>query len=220
MNIKIDVNEALRYLGCKAYDAELAKIATECINEIKVTMTPRWTYRVFSVCPDDYGVKILDSDINFKSNDIKTLLKYSNQCIIMAVTLGAAIDKRISLYQKTNMSKAVVYDACASAAVEGLCDYVTGLIKADDIVKFLTMRFSPGYGDFDISYQKSVINLTDAYKHIGLTATSSMLLTPSKSVTAIMGITDKPYMVSRGGCESCVNFQNCAYRKSGSLCER
>ncbi len=219
MNIKTDINEALRYLGCKEYNKELAEECTQCINEINEIMTPRWAYGVFAICPENCGVKLLNTDIIFTSKDINKLLRCSEKCVIMAVTLGAAVDKRISFYQKTDMSKAVVFDACASATVEALCDYVTEIIKLKENVKYLTMRYSPGYGDFDISVQKKIIAVTDAYKRIGLTTTSSMLLTPTKSVTAVMGITNEPYMVSFGGCECCSNYNTCAFRKSGNTCK-
>ena len=48
-------------------------------------------------------------------------------------------------------------------------------------------RFSPGYGDFDIVYQKDIFAILDCPKRIGLTLNSSLMMSPSKSVTAIIG---------------------------------
>lgn len=212
MNIKTDIIEALRYLGCKTYDSELADTAKQCINEINSIMTPRWTYRVYSVCPDNCGVKIIDNDYYIKSCDIQKLLKNSDKCVIMAATLGTEVDKKIAYYQKIDMSKAVIFDACASATVEALCDYAQQQIKSIENVKFLTMRYSPGYGDFDIEEQKKVLELTDAYRKIGLTTNSSYVLTPLKSVTAVMGITDEPYMICYNSCNNCSKNKTCAFK--------
>ncbi len=211
--MKVDIKEALRYLGCKEENPELMASAGECIDEILNITTPHITYEVYDILVNEGEVKIKNTDIVFKSCDLAKLLKHSKRCVIMAATLGCAVDKRIAFYQKTDMEKAVVFDACASAAVEALCETAAGQIKSQEIVKYLTIRFSPGYGDLSLSYQKEMINLTDSYKKIGLTATSSMLLTPTKSVTAIMGITDTPYMLTREGCENCPAFNDCKYKK-------
>ena len=50
------------------------------------------------------------------------------------------------------------------------------------------MRFSPGYGDFDLKYQKDILEYLDANKKIGISLTDSLMMIPTKSITAIIGI--------------------------------
>ena len=71
------------------------------------------------------------------------------------------------------------------------------------------MRYSPGYGDLSLESQKQVFALLNPPKYIGVTLNDSLLMSPSKSVTGIIGI---------GGCdkkEDCANcnLENCEYRK-------
>ena len=52
----------------------------------------------------------------------------------------------------------------------------------------LEPRFSPGYGDLPLSAQKNIFAVLDPERRIGLTLNSSLLMSPSKSVTAFVGL--------------------------------
>ena len=60
------------------------------------------------------------------------------------------------------------------------------LLKAEGV--FLKPRFSPGYGDLPLSMQTDIFRVLDCPRKVGLTLNNSLLMSPSKSVTAIMGI--------------------------------
>lgn len=214
MNINIDTKEVMRYMGCSE-NTPVSDAIINCINEIKDIMTPRFTYKVFDIEIFGESVSLIGTNVVIKSKDIATLLKNSKKCIILCATIGTNVDKKISLYQATDMEKAMYMDAAASSAIESVCETAVQQIKTQEIVKNLTIRYSPGYGDFDIGYQKEILNLTDAYKKIGLTSTSSMMLTPLKSVTAIIGITDKPYMTTYS-CGNCNLKDVCNYKGCGN----
>ena len=77
---------------------------------------------------------------------------------------------------------------------------------------YLKPRFSPGYGDLDISYQKDFIRLLDTPKKIGLSLTNGGMLAPTKSVTAIIGITNTDFR-AKNKCSSC-NSSNCEFREN------
>lgn len=209
--MKTDFNEVLRYLGCPSPDESTVNTIKSCSEEIESKITPYRTYRIFPVMSDENGVKFLGSDIYFQSRDLSRLFINCRRCAVIAATLGYAADKLISLYGKTDVSRAVIMDACCSSAIEWVCDDIEREIKEKENVKFLTIRFSPGYGDFDIKNQKSLLNMIDAQKKTGLCVNSSMLLTPMKSVTAVIGISDKP-VYTKNKCEMCGNRENCIYK--------
>ena len=79
--------------------------------------------------------------------------------------------------------------------------------------KWLRPRFSPGYGDFDIHHQDDILRMLDTAKKIGLTMTDSYMLTPTKSVTAIIGISDTQEKCHIKGCEACEK-KDCIYRRN------
>ena len=76
-------------------------------------------------------------------------------------------------------------DALCSAAIEGFCDLLNARLAEGLSTR---ARFSPGYGDMSLEYQRDFISVLDAGKNIGLALTQSLMLTPTKSVTALIGI--------------------------------
>ena len=79
--------------------------------------------------------------------------------------------------------------------------------------KGMRPRFSPGYGDFDIHHQEEILRMLDAHKKIGLSMTESCMLTPTKSVTALIGFAEKEMDCPKSGCEACEK-KDCIYRRA------
>ncbi|MDO5123950.1 MAG: Vitamin B12 dependent methionine synthase activation subunit [Eubacteriales bacterium] len=175
------VREGLRYCGCRdSRDEELYLLAKECLGELCERITPK------AVCVK-LPVKVQGSEVDFgfcrhESKSLVTFLKDSRQIGIFCATLGVGADMLISRYSPILPSKAVITDGVAGALIECFCDKICeGYFKADP-----RERFSPGYGDLPLEMQKYILTFTDANLKIGLTLTDSMLLTPTKSVTAIV----------------------------------
>src|SRR5699024_4636248 len=95
-----------------------------------------------------------DGKLKLPGEDIKNHLSKSKECLLIAATLGHAVDTRIRYYEKVSMNNAVILDACATAAIEQICDKICIEIQ-DQLAKDkrLTYRFSPGYGDLPIQIQ-------------------------------------------------------------------
>ena len=106
------------------------------------------------------------------------------------MTAGLSADRLISRYALTNTAKSVMCDALFSAAVEGICERLEREIALREKNSRFRPRFSAGYGDLDLSVQKDIIALLSADKKIGLSLTDSLQMTPSKSVTAFLGVID------------------------------
>jgi len=155
---------------------------------------------------------------SIRSNDLGMVLRHCKSCVLMAATLGSDVDRLISRVQKEDMSDAVLIDALASAEIEHLCDTVeSDLIEKISQQEFLTMRFSPGYGDLPLEVSDKLLDALNAKKEIGINMTKSFMLVPVKSVTAIIGISDRKE--SRGrNCSLCSISEVCKYRKGGVFC--
>ena len=109
---------------------------------------------------------------------------------------------------------AVVLQACAAAELEEYCDEQQKKISTE-LEKsglYLRPRFSPGYGDFPIEFQEPIMRMLDCAKKIGLTMTDSYMMSPTKSVTAIIGISTEKERCPISGCEAC-GKKDCAYRR-------
>lgn len=82
----------------------------------------------------------------------------------------------------------------------------------------MTWRFSPGYGDLPLETQRELVRVLDTHRKIGVSLTGSCLMMPSKSVTAILGISDTKRDERKNKCDFCNNRERCAFRKRGTRC--
>ncbi|ACA54231.1 methionine synthase [Clostridium botulinum] len=221
-NLNIDKNQVLRYLGYRGqeFSSEIDNLIEECIKEIKTLVDLRATYKYSSVHTNNQ-VNLVDINLKLKGKDILHHLEKSNKCCVMAATLGNKVDRKILYYEKVNMTKAVILDACATTAIEEYCDLIENEVKKESEKDKLNInwRYSPGYGDLDISIQKDLLRSLDAERTIGLTVSSHNILIPRKSVTAIIGIIPKEIVVNKKSCSNCNKFSSCKFRKIGEICE-
>ncbi len=126
------------------------------------------------------------------SNLCKNLCE-CKKAIVFCATVGIELDRLIKKYERIAPSKAVMLHAFGSERVEALCDAFCDDIKAE-YGKFgmkCCARFSPGYGDFDIKFQKDIFRALDIPKNIGVSLNDNLFMTPSKSVTAIIGLKEE-----------------------------
>ena len=111
-------------------------------------------------------------------------------------------------------------DACASTAIENICNnFESDMRRAVEAEgRYLTDRFSPGYGDLPIAEQPKFFALLDMTRRIGVSLTPTTIMVPRKSVTAIMGIARTPQPHRPPDCEHCLMFRTCPFRKAGRRC--
>lgn len=222
IEINIDENEVLRYLGYKGQkiEEELLLKIRDTIEEGKKLFAPKVIYKEYPINILENGVDVVGTTLVLEGNDIKKLLIGSNRCILMAATIGNYIEKKIRLYERIDLTRGMILDSVSTTAVEELCDKVCALIEKDIIEDFedLTFRYSPGYGDLSLNIQKNFIEVLDATRKIGVNVSEHMLLFPRKSVTAIVGIRKKLGKKTKKSCINCKNYENCLYRKEENSC--
>lgn len=215
----IDKKEALRYMGYRGQklDENMEKLLDACIKEVQDISKNSFTYEIFDIERVEEGVSLKGTTLILRGEDIAVHLLKSEKCAVMAVTLGLETDRRIAFYSKTNLTKGLVFDACAAASVESLCDMIQAEIevKAKTMGLATTSRYSPGYGDFSIENQKEIGRVLKVYERIGLSVNESSIMIPRKSVTAVIGMQRERCIVENHKCISCKNT-NCLYRKDGN----
>ena len=181
--LNIKKAEALRYAGVKGEcDENTLKLYDKAFELLKENLNPKAVYKCVEVSYTHEGV-IIDGD-EIKSTGLKKFLKGAKGCGILAATAGIEADRLINRYSYVEPSLALMIDALSAAAVEALCNKLC----CKDFNVEEQCRFSPGYSDFPIDYQKRIIKALSAELSIGVTLNSSLLLSPSKSVTAIVPI--------------------------------
>lgn len=204
-----DKKEILRYAGAKENTPEISKLIESCIEEVKDKLTYKVCYGVFPI-----SVKGNMVDLSFMETESKSLAKNLVHCksiILFGATVGIEIDRLISRYGKISPSRALIFQAIGAERIEILCDEFTKHIQKE--YGATVPRFSPGYGDLPLELQKDFFRVLEPSKRIGLTLNESMLMTPTKSVTAIIGITDGTCEGPEHSCKNC-NKTDCVYRRT------
>ena len=121
-------------------------------------------------------------------------------------------------WEARDMARAAVMDFCGSAWAESVCDEAEREIRSRFPGKYCTDRFSPGYGDLPLNLQADFLRVLDAGRKLGITANESFLLLPCKSVTAVIGLSDRPQGAKIRDCGVCGLRENCEYRTRGETC--
>lgn len=218
----INKEEVLRYLGYKNQELDqiTSTLISDSIEEIRSLIDERYIFEVFDIFRKENKLILKGSNFELKGNDIKKHLKDSQQCILLGVSLGHKVDTRIRYYEKTSMDKALILDACATAAIEEIsnriCEEIKRKLKKDN--KTLTRRYSPGYGDLPLNIQGDFLSMINAEKEIGLTSTPNSILIPRKSITAIMGVIDIKDEKIKSSCLNCNNYNTCMFSKGDERC--
>ena len=217
--MELDVLDALRYLGAGDCPPERARQEMAAVaRELTERLWPKYTYRVFSLNHEPEGIRLVEADILLRGVLAKTMLADCRQAAVLACTLGAEFDALLRAEQARDMGKAAMLNACGSALVESGCDEVEEKIAERFPGHFLTDRFSPGYGDLPLSLQPSICAALDTQRRLGVVVSDSYLMNPVKTVTAVIGLAEKPQMARIRGCAFCAMRETCALRKGGKRC--
>ena len=216
--MKISVADAVRYMGAGEGNAEIRRMTAETAEELERKITPRRTWRTFRTEIRADGVFLPEAGETLRGALAKNMLAECDTAVILLCTLGAEFEKMQRAQEARNMARAVVLDACGSAWVEAGCDAAEEEIAARFPGKYRTDRFSPGYGDLPLESQEWILRVLNAGRRLGVTETASHLLIPAKSVTAVIGLSDRPQGAKIRGCAYCALREECAYRERGTRC--
>ena len=202
--ISIDPKEVAVYLGYYSANGIDPKIIDECIAEI----TDCASYKAcFAKVP------VTDGGIDFGCLKAcgKSLQKNLEGCdfaYVLAATTGFEVQRLIERNSVISPLKGLVTDCAGSAAIEAFCDKINSALDGSELLR---PRFSPGYGDLPLECQKGITEFLGTSKNIGLSLTESMMMTPVKSVTAIIGIGKEKNKCTGPGCMIC-RKTDCPYR--------
>ena len=211
--INIEISEVLRYLGYKnnKADDDITEKINKCIKIIKHLLVCRACFEEFEL---KTGEDIIFANIKTSSKSLKKNLGDCKSVIVFVATIGMGVERELLKNSISSPSAAVIYQAVATAFIEKWCDILNEKFKIEKAKenKFLRPRFSPGYGDFSIEHQKEIFEILDCPRKIGVSLTKQLMMTPSKSVSAIIGVGDSDIGCSVNDCSDCEKT-DCEFRR-------
>ena len=216
----LDRKEALRYLGYgrNIPEQHISELIDECEKKILETAKPRYIYKVFDIKEYSDGIEVVNTNLLMPGNSIKNHLLGCDKAVLMGVTISSDIDRLIRITQIKDMAKAVIMDSLASVAVEQACEKTEEVIKKEYSEYNQTWRFGVGYGDLPLDIERDFVKVINASKIIGLCTNASNMLIPTKSVTAIIGLSKGMIDPAKKGCQTCNMRDRCRFRGEGGHC--
>lgn len=206
---KVNRMDIFRLLGVntKYVSENMISIVESCIEELSEISKPKSIYRKFEI----ENFKLVGTNFELVGNDIKRHLVGCHSSYLLGTTLGVEVDKLIKRYQYINLERAIVLDSCGSVCIENLCQILDDEIKSIEDSSYTTVRYSPGYGDFPITSQKSFAKVLELDRRIGVKINSLGIMIPRKSITAIIGVSDNLPQNILDRCKICKLSEDCIY---------
>ena len=184
----VNRREILRYMGVHETSNEIEALIDRSLSLCVGKLT-------YKVCFAEYDLEIDGAlcDLTFAkvaSSDLAKCLSECSKTVIFAATIGIELDRLILRYGRSEPSVSLCLQAIGAERIEALCDVFCDEMKKKYALdgKNLRPRFSAGYGDLPLDFQKEIFSALDCPKRIGLTLNDSLIMSPTKSVTAIVGI--------------------------------
>lgn len=227
------IDEALRYLGITGKVriqggetvTQLRKEAGKLLDQLDATIQPKTLCRVFPLCRsvDSGTFTLLGTEgspaLTLSGQLAQTMLTGCEKAALLLCTLGLPFDSLLRTQQARGMAQAALLDALGNVLVEEACDKAEESLRQQHPSLYLTDRFSPGYGDLPLTLQQDLLRALDATRLAGVYLSDTCLMNPSKTVTAIVGLSDRPQQAKIRGCAHCALRDTCNLRKDGRRCD-
>lgn len=213
---RVNIGEIYRYLGYGTGKPgkDAITLTEDVLDSLIKKIEPKNVYKIYECRTTDSEV-FLNGHFFCESKNLAGNLAQCRSVVLLAATLGIGADKLLQRYEILNMAKAAVIQACGAACIEAYCDILQEKIcdeaSKDERQLYLRPRFSPGYGDLPLQCQKSIFQELECTKRIGLTLTDSLLMYPTKSVTAFIGLTANSQGCHINKCKTC-DKTDCEFR--------
>ena len=163
--------------------ADVASLSPLCEQEVRSSLSVGYVgFKTEIGILNENEVRL--GDIAFQSRDLCRHLSPCREALVLAVTLGFEVDRLLRRKGALSVSAQFMADAYASAFAEAALQEA---LKQTGVIT-LTSGFSPGYGDLSLEAQIPLLEALSARERLSLTLTKALLMSPSKSITAIYGI--------------------------------
>ncbi len=193
--IKLRTKEIYRFLGYRSItpSPEIDERIKACTERMQAAATPKCYYSKFSVTQEAPDITNI-AGLRIKSKNLYKNLSGCDYAYMFAATVGLGIDHLIKRGEISSIMDAAIYQAAGAEMIESYADSEIARIRETESQNgyILRPRYSPGYGDLPLALQSDFESILNMQKWCGITLTDTLLMVPSKSITAFIGCTKKP----------------------------
>lgn len=186
----INLEEAIRYLGYgeDSPDETMMEELLFCRDRLLKVMDPKFVFRVFPVERENDGIYVGNHQLKLEGESIREHLNGCELVSLGCATLSKGVDELIEATQKSDMLHSLLLDALANAAIEEVRLRLEEILSKEYPEYDINWQFGIGYGDLPLTIQNKFLDLIDAEDNIGVSANSSSILIPLKSVSGFIGL--------------------------------
>lgn len=220
-SVKIDKDPVYRALGYEKFSIPtwVSSLIDSQIARAYELIKAAYSYTLKEINAISDTVVCLEETTKLNSKTLSYVLADCIGVFIFLVTIGKRLEEEaFSLSEGGDLLKGYILDTIGSEAVEEVAcrlqDDVGRIAKKNGYQA--TLRYSPGYCDWDIQQQRDIFLAMDSTS-IGVELTESCLMIPQKSISGIIGISEnKGDRLSP--CVVCEREFSCPYKRSRFCC--
>lgn len=181
--------EHVRSNGEAGFNPKVIKLMEDALVQARAIAKPAYSARTYQIeqrLPT--GLKI--SGVELKSKHLSQTMAKAVELIVFIVTVGDNIEKIATVFTADDdPAGGYMIDRTGSIAAESLAEGLERRLREEyeSKGKSVSMRFSPGYCDWDTAEQIKMAKLVD-FSSVGVTLTQGMMMVPKKSISGVIGI--------------------------------
>lgn len=170
--------------------SSVSKTIDTWAGRINGLIEPHLSYLVRPIEHGDASAVTVNG-VSFTSSRISRALRTCTDAVCFIATIDEGIEREVKeLMRGGKLSEAYILDSMGSVAVESMVAKFHERMEAEcrKTGRSVTIRFSPGYCDWNIAEQKKLFSLFDAGRVPVTLRRDSWLMGPRKSVSGIFGV--------------------------------
>lgn len=166
----------------------------EAVKQGSYLCKPAGAYLNAAITEKTSSKIVLENNIELTSQSLIKLLEASQSVILMASTVGHEVSRIVyEDIKEGNASTGLIIDSVASQTADAALDWLFEMLNkilAREGKKLTKHRYSPGFGDLPLYYQKDIFEALQLSR-LNMALTEKFMLIPEKSVIAIAGVEEK-----------------------------
>jgi hypothetical protein len=182
-------------------------------TEARELVQPAAAWDTFPIREFRHERLVLADGTKIGGGPVAEVIAGASELVVGVCTAGSQISGRITELQRDGQRlRAMFLDDLGSWAVDQVRQQVCRTIEADAIARgwHASASLSPGESEWSVAEQSVIFTLLDT-RPIGVVLSESMVMSPIKSLSLIVGIGPGPLGVEGGSnCDFCTIRERCA----------
>ncbi len=187
----------------------------ETLAEAHELLRPAAVWELVAIREIGHASVVLEAGQRLSGGPVSMVVADASDLVVAICTVGEAVSRRIKEHQQARrLLRGVLLDDLATWAVDIVRQRLCSRLReeAQAAGRHVSVSLSPGESEWPLADQAAIFSVLDA-SQIGVSLSRSLVMSPLKSLSLIMGWGSQPLGRERGtGCDYCTMRDRCTYR--------